>query len=574
METTEKRAANFIEEFIDEDLADGRFDHVRTRFPPEPNGYLHIGHAKALCIDFGIAQKYGGKCNLRFDDTNPTKEEAAFVEGIQADIEWLGYKWDELHFASDFFGKLYEIACDMIRRGVAYVDDQTPEEMRVNRGTLTRPGVNSPYRDRSVEENLDLFERMKNGEFEEGSRVLRAKIDMAAPNVLLRDPTMYRINRHAHHRTGTQWCIYPMYDFQHPVQDAIEGVTPSLCSLEYEIHRPLYDWFVREAKVTDQPPRQIEFARLNIERTVMSKRYLRRLVEEKVVSGWDDPRMPTLVAMRRRGYPAAAIHDFMSRVGVAKSDSEVEGNLLDHCVREALSDAAPRAMAVVDPLKVTLVNWPEDQLDALEVENHPDHPEMGTRTVTFGRELYIEKEDFMEEPIKKFFRLAPGREVRLKGAYIIKCEDFVKDENGEVVELKCSVDMDSRSGSEGANRKVKGTLHWVSAAEGVPCEYRLYEPILSEEVEEEAQPAEAELDEDGKVAEAAPAADFMSRLNPNSLTVKQGFCEPFIAHSEVGSSFQFLRMGYFCKDRDSTEAMPVFNRTVALKDGFKVEAKR
>ena len=574
METTEKRAANFIEEFINEDLADGRFDHVRTRFPPEPNGYLHIGHAKALCIDFGIAQKYGGKCNLRFDDTNPTKEEAAFVEGIQADIEWLGYKWDELHFASDFFGKLYEIACDMIRRGVAYVDDQTPEEMRVNRGTLTRPGVNSPYRDRSVEENLDLFERMKNGEFEEGSRVLRAKIDMAAPNVLLRDPTMYRINRHAHHRTGTQWCIYPMYDFQHPVQDAIEGVTHSLCSLEYEIHRPLYDWFVREAKVTDQPPRQIEFARLNIERTVMSKRYLRRLVEEKVVSGWDDPRMPTLVAMRRRGYPAAAIHDFMSRVGVAKSDSEVEGNLLDHCVREALSDAAPRARAVVDPLKVTLVNWPEDQLDALEVENHPDHPEMGTRTVTFGRELYIEKEDFMEEPIKKFFRLAPGREVRLKGAYIIKCEDFVKNENGEVVELKCSVDMDSRSGSEGANRKVKGTLHWVSAAEGVPCEYRLYEPILSEEVEEEAQPAEAELDEDGKVAEAAPAADFMSRLNPNSLTVKQGFCEPFIAHSEVGSSFQFLRMGYFCKDRDSTEAMPVFNRTVALKDGFKVEAKR
>ena len=574
METTEKRAANFIEEFINEDLADGRFDHVRTRFPPEPNGYLHIGHAKALCIDFGIAQKYGGKCNLRFDDTNPTKEEAAFVEGIQADIEWLGYKWDELHFASDFFGKLYEIACDMIRRGVAYVDDQTPEEMRVNRGTLTRPGVNSPYRDRSVEENLDLFERMKNGEFEEGSRVLRAKIDMAAPNVLLRDPTMYRINRHAHHRTGTQWCIYPMYDFQHPVQDAIEGVTHSLCSLEYEIHRPLYDWFVREAKVTDQPPRQIEFARLNIERTVMSKRYLRRLVEEKVVSGWDDPRMPTLVAMRRRGYPAAAIHDFMSRVGVAKSDSEVEGNLLDHCVREALSDAAPRAMAVVDPLKVTLVNWPEDQLDALEVENHPDHPEMGTRTVTFGRELYIEKEDFMEEPIKKFFRLAPGREVRLKGAYIIKCEEVVKDENGEVVELKCSVDMDSRSGSEGANRKVKGTLHWVSAAEGVPCEYRLYEPILSEEVEEEAQSAEAELDEDGKVAEAAPAADFMSRLNPNSLTVKQGFCEPFIAHSEVGSSFQFLRMGYFCKDRDSTEAMLVFNRTVALKDGFKVEAKR
>ena len=566
METTEKRAANFIEEFINEDLADGRFDHVRTRFPPEPNGYLHIGHAKALCIDFGIAQKYGGKCNLRFDDTNPTKEEAAFVEGIQADIEWLGYKWDELHFASDFFGKLYEIACDMIRRGVAYVDDQTPEEMRVNRGTLTRPGVNSPYRDRSVEENLDLFERMKNGEFEEGSRVLRAKIDMAAPNVLLRDPTMYRINRHAHHRTGTQWCIYPMYDFQHPVQDAIEGVTHSLCSLEYEIHRPLYDWFVREAKVTDQPPRQIEFARLNIERTVMSKRYLRRLVEEKVVSGWDDPRMPTLVAMRRRGYPAAAIHDFMSRVGVAKSDSEVEGNLLDHCVREALSDAAPRAMAVVDPLKVTLVNWPEDQLDALEVENHPDHPEMGTRTVTFGRELYIEKEDFMEEPIKKFFRLAPGREVRLKGAYIIKCDEVVKDETGRVVELICSVDLTSKSGEEGAARKVKGTLHWVSQVDARPIEVRLYEPILNDEDEiDEETPAVDGVEE----TEAAPAKDFISRLNPNSLTVVKGaLAEPVIAEANVGDRFQFLRMGYFCKDKDSTAELPVYNRTVPLKDSW------
>lgn len=572
MENTEKRAANFIEEFINEDLANGRYDHVRTRFPPEPNGYLHIGHAKALCIDFGIAKKYGGKCNLRFDDTNPTKEEAAFVEGIQADIEWLGYEWDELHFASDFFGKLYEIACDMIRRGVAYVDDQTPEEMRLNRGTLTKPGVNSPYRDRSVEENLDLFERMKNGEFEEGSRVLRAKIDMANPNVLLRDPTMYRINRHPHHRTGSQWCIYPMYDFQHPLQDAIEGITHSLCSLEYEIHRPLYDWFVNQAKITDQPPRQIEFARLNIERTVMSKRYLRRLVEEHVVSGWDDPRMPTLVAMRRRGYPAAAVHDFMGRVGVAKSDSEVEASLLDHCVREALSDTAPRAMAVLNPLKVTLVNWPEDQVDMLEIENHPDHAEFGVRMVSFGRELYIEREDFMEEPVKKFFRLAPGKEVRLKGAYIIKCEDFVKDENGEIVELKCSVDLDSRSGSEGANRKVKGTLHWVSAIDAVPCECRLYEPILSEEVEQQLDAEE--LDEEGKVAEAAAPADFMDRLNPNSLTVLKGVCEPYIAHSEVGAAFQFLRMGYFCKDKDSTEALPVFNRTVALKDSWAKEAKK
>ena len=566
----ERRPSNFIEEFVEQDLANGRYDHVHTRFPPEPNGYLHIGHCKALCVDFGIAQKYGGKCNLRFDDTNPTKEETAFVEGIQRDIEWLGYKWDKLYFASDFFDKLYEIAKDMIRRGVAYVDDQTPEEMRQNRGTLTKPGVNSPYRDRPVEENLDLFERMKNGEFEEGSRVLRAKIDMANPNVLLHDPTMYRINRHSHHRTGDKWCIYPMYDFQHPIQDAIEGITHSLCSLEYEIHRPLYDWFVNHAGVTDHPPRQIEFARLNIERTVMSKRHLRRMVEEGVVSGWDDPRMPTLVAMRRRGYPAAAIHDFMDRVGVAKADSTVEGALLDHCVREALADTAPRAMAVVDPVKVVLTNWPEDKIDVLTIENHPDHPEFGTREVKFGRELYIEREDFMEEPVKKFFRMAPGKEVRLKGAYIVKCEDFVKDADGSIVELRCTVDMDSRSGSEGANRKVKGTLHWVSAIDGVPCEYRLYEPILAED---EPETNAVTVDEDGNEVDAAPA-DFMDRLNPNSLTVKQGFCESWIAGHDVGATFQFLRMGYFCKDKDSTEARPVFNRTVPLKDSWSKEMKK
>ena len=567
---TERRPANFIEEFVAQDLASGRFDHVHTRFPPEPNGYLHIGHCKALCVDFGIAEKFGGSCNLRFDDTNPTKEETAFVEGIQRDIEWLGYKWDKLYFASDFFDRLYEIAKDMIRRGVAYVDDQTPEEMRKNRGTLTQPGVNSPYRDRSVEENLDLFERMKNGEFEEGARVLRAKIDMANPNVLLRDPTMYRINRHSHHRTGDKWCIYPMYDFQHPIQDAIEGITHSLCSLEYEIHRPLYDWFVNHAGVTDQPPRQIEFARLNIERTVMSKRLLRRLVEEHAVSGWDDPRMPTLVAMRRRGYPAAAIHDFMGRVGVAKADSMVQGALLDQCVREALADTAPRAMAVIDPVKVVLTNWPEDKLDVLTIENHPDHPEMGAREVKFGRELYIEREDFMEEPVKKFFRMAPGKEVRLKGAYIVRCEDFVKDENGTITELHCTVDMDSRSGSEGSNRKVKGTLHWVSAADAVPCECRLYEPILAED---EPEANAVEVDENGDTVEAAPV-DFMDRLNPNSLTVKRGFCESWIAAHDVGAVFQFLRMGYFCKDKDSTEAAPVFNRTVPLKDSWAKEAKK
>ena len=568
MQTEERRPANFIEKFIEEDLASGRFDHVHTRFPPEPNGYLHIGHAKALCVDFGIAQKYGGKCNLRFDDTNPTKEETAFVEGIQADIEWLGYKWDALYFASDFFDRLYEIACDMIRRGVAYVDDQTPEEMRANRGTLTRAGVNSPYRDRPVEENLDLFERMKNGEFPEGSRVLRAKIDMSAPNVLLRDPTMYRINRHSHHRTGDKWCIYPMYDFQHPIQDAIEGISHSLCSLEYEIHRPLYDWFVANANVTDQPPRQIEFARLNIERTMMSKRYLRRMVEEGAVAGWDDPRMPTLVAMRRKGVPAAAIHQFLEDVGVAKSDSVVQLSKFDECVRNALADTAMRPMAVVNPLKVVLINWPEGKVDRLMIDNHRDHPEFGQREVPFGRELYIEREDFMEEPEKKFFRLAPGREVRLMGAYIIKCEEVVKDESGEIIELRCSVDLDSRSGSEGANRKVKGTLHWVDATDSVPCEYRLYEPILLPDDAQDAAAANVELDEDGEAVESEPA-DFMSRLNPDSLKVCQGFCERWIADHEVGTVFQFQRIGYFCKDKDSVPDHPVFNRTVPLKDSYK-----
>ncbi len=562
MSAEERHAANFIEEFIDEDLANGRYDHVRTRFPPEPNGFLHIGHAKALCIDFGIAEKYGGKCNLRFDDTNPTKEDAVFVENIQKDIEWLGFHWDELHFASDFFEKLYEIACGLIRKGVAYVDDQTSEEMRQNRGTLTKPGVNSPYRDRSVEENLDLFARMRAGEFPDGSRVLRAKIDMASPNVLMRDPTLYRILRCHHHRTGDAWCIYPMYDFQHPLQDAIEGITHSLCSLEYEIHRPLYDWVVCEAGFA-HPPRQIEFARLNLTRTVMSKRHLRRFVEEGVVAGWDDPRMPTLAAMRRRGYTAAAVKDFLGRVGVAKADSTVDLALLEHCVRENLGDTAPRAMAVLRPLKVTLSNWPEGFVDEITMENHPDHPEMGERTLHMGNVIYIDREDFMEEPPKKFFRLAPGREVRLKGAYIIRCEEVIHDANGEVSELVCSVDMDSRSGSEGANRKVKGTLHWLSAQDALPCEVRLYEPILLEDVAEPEETAE----EDGEEAEAS-SGDFMERVNPNSLTVLRGLCEPCIAGADVGAVFQFLRTGYFCKDPDSTAELPVYNRTVSLKDSW------
>ena len=557
--TEEKRAANFIEEFIDEDLKAGRFDRVHTRFPPEPNGYLHIGHAKALCIDFGIAKKYGGECNLRFDDTNPTKEDTEYVDGIMEDIRWLGYEWKNLYFASDFFDKLYEIACEMIRKGVAYVDDQSSEEMRKNRGTLRTPGVNSPYRDRSPEENLDLFQRMKAGEFPDGSRVLRAKIDMASPNVLMRDPTMYRILRHHHHRAGDKWCIYPMYDFQHPIQDAIEGITHSLCSLEYEIHRPLYDWMVQQAGF-EHPPRQIEFARLNITRTVMSKRYLRRLVEEGYVSGWDDPRMPTLVAMRRRGYPPEAIRDFIERVGVAKADSEVDGALLEHCVREALGESAPRAMAVLRPLKVTLSNWGEDEIDELTMENHPDHPEMGERTVKFGKVLYIEREDFMEDPPKKFFRLAPGREARLKGAYIIRCDEVVKDENGEVIELICSVDRESRSGSEGSMRKVRATLHWVAACEAKPIEARLYEPILAEDIAEEE-------DTEGE-EESGENPDFTDRPNPTSLPVEHGYAEPAIADAEVGARFQFLRMGYFCKDPDSTQGVCVFNRTVPLKDSW------
>ena len=568
----EKRAANFIEEFVEQDLESGRTVKVHTRFPPEPNGYLHIGHAKALCIDFGIAEKYGGTCNLRFDDTNPTKEDTEFVLGIQRDIEWLGYKWEHLYYASDFFERLYEIACDLIRKGVAYVDDQTGEEMRKNRGTLTTPGVNSPYRDRSVEENLDLFRRMREGEFPDKSKVLRAKIDMASPNVLMRDPALYRILRHHHHRTGDKWCIYPMYDFQHPIQDAIEGISHSLCSLEYEIHRPLYDWVVREAGFTAHPPRQIEFARLNITRTVMSKRYLRRLVEEGYVAGWDDPRMPTLVAMRRRGYPPEAVRDFIDRVGVAKADSTVEGALLEHCVREALADA-PRVMAVLNPIKVTLTNWPEGQVDEIVLENHPDHPEMGTRTLHFTRTLYIEKEDFMEDPPKKFFRLAPGREVRLKGAYIIKCEDVVKDENGEVAELICSVDLTSRSGGEGAARKVKGTLHWLSDMDAVPAQARLYEPILrDDDAVEEETPAEGEEDEEEA---AAPARDFIDRLNPDSLKVMERcLVEPAARDAEVGAKWQFLRMGYFCKDPDSTGELPVFNRIVPLKDTWaKVEKK-
>ncbi len=563
--STEAEKTNFIWDAIEQDLRDGKCERVHTRFPPEPNGYLHIGHCKALVADFATAERFSGLCNLRFDDTNPEKEETEYVDGIMEDIRWLGFAWNGgLYFASDYYQQCYDIAEDFILRGLAYVDELSQEQMREYRGTLTQPGKNSPWRDRPPEESLDLFRRMRAGEFPEGSYVLRSKIDMASPNINMRDPVMYRILYKEHHRTGNDWCIYPMYDFSHPLGDAIEGVTHSLCSLEYEDHRPLYDWAVENAGFREPHldkygyktigPRQIEFARLNLTRTVMSKRYLRRLVEEGYVAGWDDPRMPTLCAMRRRGYTPAAIRDFVDRVGLAKADSVVEFALLEHCVRNDLGDKAPRVMAVLNPLKMVLANWEEGRTDWLDIENHPDHPEFGARQVPFGKELYIERDDFMENPPGKFFRLKPGGEVRLKGAYIIRCEQVVKNAEGEVESLICSVDLESRSGSEGANRKVKGTLHWVDAAHALPFEGRLYEPLLADE--------EA-------VEEETDRKDFISRLNPDSLKTVRGWMEPKLRGAREGDTFQFLRAGYFCKDRDSTEALPVFNLVVGLKDSYK-----
>ncbi len=553
----EAAKSNFIWDAINQDLESGRYQRVRTRFPPEPNGYLHIGHCKALVADFGAADKFGGLCNLRFDDTNPAKEETEYVDGIMEDIRWLGFEWKGgLYFASDYYETCYQIAEDWIKRDLAYVDELNQEQMREYRGTLTAPGKNSPWRDRPAEESLDLFRRMRAGEFPEGRYVLRAKIDMASPNINMRDPAMYRILYKEHHRTGKTWCIYPMYDFAHPIGDALEGVTHSLCSLEYEDHRPLYDWVVeKSAHLLPGKPRQMEFARLNLTRTIMSKRYLRRLVEEGYLSGWDDPRMPTLCAMRRRGYTPAAVRDFVDRIGVSKADSVVDFALLEHCVREDLGGKAPRVMAVIDPLKVVLTNWPEGKTETLTMENHPEHPELGSRQVTFGRELYVERDDFMEEPAKKFFRLFPGGEVRLKGAYIIRCDACVKDDAGNVTELHCTVDMDSHSGSEGAARKVKGTLHWVSLADATPFTARLYEPLLNE-----SDNAEEE--------DAADKKDFISRLNPDSLVTKEGFGEPALKSAAVLDTFQFLRTGYFCKDQDSTPEHPVFNRVVGLKDSW------
>ena len=540
---------NFIEEFIQQDIQEKGLSHIQTRFPPEPNGYLHIGHAKALFIDFSMAEKFGGSCNLRFDDTNPTKEDEEFVDAIQEDIRWMGFHWDHVFFGSDYFDTCYELAVKLIKKGVAYVCDLSKDEMREYRGTLTEPGRNSPWRDRSAEENLDLFERMKNGEFPDGSRTLRAKIDMASPNMNMRDPAMYRIIHMRHHHTGDKWCIYPMYDFAHPIQDAIEGVTHSLCSLEYEDHRPLYDWVVEQCEF-EHKPRQIEFARLNLTNTMMSKRYLRRLVEEGHVAGWDDPRMPTLCGLRRRGYTAESIRDFLTRVGVAKADSVVETAMLEHCVREDLNAHAHRMIAVLDPIRLVVENWPEGKTEAVAMENLPSDPAAGSRTLTFSRELYIQREDFSYDPPKKYFRLKPDGEVRLKGAYIVKCTRYETDEAGNVTTVYCTYDPESHSGE--GQRKVKGTLHWLSKEDAVPAEFRLYEDLLLPETPENAQ------------------LDFTQRLNPDSMVRKQGFVEPALAACAPGCRYQFMRVGYFCSDLDHTPAAPVFNRIVGLKDSFKM----
>ena len=545
----EKKASNFIHDFIDEDLAAGVKSHVQTRFPPEPNGYLHIGHAKALCIDFSTAEKYNGICNLRFDDTNPSREDVEYIDAIKEDIKWLGFRWENVFFASDYFDFVYECAIKLIRDGKAYVDDLSADEIREYRGTLTEPGKESPYRNRSVEENLDLFKRMTDGEFGNGEKVLRAKIDMSSPNLNMRDPVIYRISHVSHHQTGDKWCVYPMYDFAHPLSDAKEGVTFSLCSLEFENHRPLYNWVVEQIGF-NEPPRQIEFARLNINYCVTSKRKLLEMVNKGIVSGWDDPRMITLCGMRRRGYSAAAVRDFIDRVGVSKADSTVDYGLLEACVRDDLNAKAPRAMAVLRPLKVIIDNYPEGQSEEFDVELHPDHPEFGTRKVTFSRELYVEQDDFMAEPVKKYFRLFPGNEVRFKSAYFVKCNSYETDADGNVTCLHCTYDPESRGGNSPDGRKVKGTIHWVNANDCKECEVRLYDRLFNAE-------------EPGK------NGDYIDDLNPNSLEVIENcLLEGGFENAKPGDTFQFMRNGYFCVDKDSTEDKLVFNRTVALNSSW------
>ena len=544
--------SNFIQNEINDDLKNGRYSEgIHTRFPPEPNGYLHIGHAKSICLNFGLAQQYGGMCNLRFDDTNPVKEDVEYVDSIQADVKWLGFSWDKrMYYASDYFEKLYEFAVQLIKNGKAYVDDSNAEEIRAMRGTLTEAGKESPYRNRSVEENLALFEAMKQGEFADGEKVLRAKIDMASPNINMRDPVIYRIAHATHHRTGDAWCIYPMYDFAHPLSDAIEGITHSICTLEFEDHRPLYDWCLESLGFdVNTRPRQIEFARLNLTNTVTSKRKLRQLVEEGYVAGWDDPRMPTISGLRRRGYTPAALRNFCSEVGVAKANSLVDVAMLEHCIRDDLNNNADRIMAVLHPLKVVITNYPEGKKEYMLAENHPTKG--GHRYMPFSRELYIEQEDFMEDAPKKFFRLKPEVEVRLKHGYIIKCEEVIKDAEGNVVELHCTYDPDSKTGGATANRKVKGTIHWVSAADALEAEVRLYDYLI-------------ETDEKGEVP-----ADFLNAVNKNSLEVLQHvMVEPSAALTAEGTHYQFLRQGYYVVDKDSTPDHLVFNRVVGLKDSW------
>jgi len=544
----EAKPSDFIREIIMEDLKNRVYDNrVHTRFPPEPNGYLHIGHAKSICLNFGIAGEFNGLCNLRFDDTNPLKEEVEYVEAIKRDVRWLGYDWEEREFyASDYFDRMYEYAIELIKKGKAYVCDLSPEEIRQYRGTLTEPGRESPFRNRSVEENLELFERMRAGEFPEGSRTLRAKIDMSSGNINMRDPVMYRIIHAAHHRTGKKWCIYPTYDYAHPISDSIEGITHSICTLEFEDHRPLYDWFLEQLGI--HHPRQIEFARLNLSHTVLSKRKLIRLVEEGYVSGWDDPRMPTLAGLRRRGYTPESIRAFCDRIGVARRDSLVDVALLEHCLREDLNKRAMRVMAVLRPLRVVIENFPEGLVEDIVAINNPEDPSMGTRKVPFSRVLYIERDDFREDPPKGFYRLAPGREVRLRYAYFIRCREVVKDEKGDIIELRCTYDPETKGGDAPDGRKVKATLHWVSASHAIRAEVRLYDHLFA-------------------VADPDELEDFRTGINPESVTVlKDCYLEPSLASARPGERYQFERLGYFVVDPDSTKGIPVFNRTVTLKD--------
>lgn len=542
-----ERSLNFLEDII-EDYTATVDSRIHTRFPPEPNGYLHIGHAKSICLNFGLAEKYNGLCNLRFDDTNPVKEDVEYVDSIKEDIRWLGFRWAEEHYASDYFEQLYGWAVELIKKGLAYVDDQSQEEIRLGRGTITVPGKESPWRNRSIEENLDLFERMRNGEFADGEKVLRAKIDMSHPNMLLRDPIMYRILHTEHHRTGNKWCIYPMYDYAHGQSDSIERITHSICTLEFDVHRPLYDWFIEKLGIF--PSHQYEFARLNLTYTVMSKRKLLQLVENKIVNGWDDPRMPTISAIRRKGYTPASIRAFAERVGVAKRDNVIDLALLEFCVREDLNKTAERRMAVLDPIKVTITNYPEGKTEMFEAVNNPENEAAGTRSVPFSREIYIERSDFMGNPPKKYYRLSPGGEVRLRYSYLIKCEEVIKDENGNITELLCTYDPESGHGSSSDGRRVKGVIHWVSVPHAEEAEIRLYSNLFTKEDPNDV--------EEGKT--------FLDYLNPESVVVKRGFIEPSLQGAAAGEKFQFERVGYFCVDPDTVPGKMVFNRTVGLKD--------